>query len=77
MQHAVIVTFLVWVHSGKVGVQQRRSRSRAILCMIFESSSLARVSCFLMFLWVLKATVGLFRKGLESYGDFSMSASVY
>ena len=55
---------------------QRRSRSRSILCMIFESSSLAWVSCFLMLLWVVKATVGLFRKGLESYGDFSMSASV-
>ena len=29
---------------------QRRLRSRSILYMIFESSSLARVSCFLMFL---------------------------
>ena len=51
---------------------QRRFRSLSILCMIFESSSLARVSCFLMLLWVLKATVGLFGKSLESSGDFLM-----
>ena len=50
---------------------QRRVRSRSILYTIFESSSLARVSCFLMLLWVLKATVGLFWKSLESSGDFS------
>ena len=53
------------MHSGKVGVQQRRSRSRAILCMIFESSSLARVSCFLMFLWVLKHVHTLGVSGLD------------
>ena len=51
---------------------QRRVRSRSILYTIFESSSLAQVSCFLMLLWVLKATVGLFGKSLESSGDFSM-----
>ena len=51
---------------------QRRVRSQSILYTIFESSSLARVSCFLMLLWVLKATVGLFGKSLESSGDFSM-----
>ena len=38
----------------------------------FESSSLARVSCFLMLLWVIKATVGLFGKSLESSRDFLM-----
>ena len=37
----------------------------------FESSSLARVSCFLMLL-VLKATVGQFGKSLESSKDFLM-----
>ena len=36
---------------------QRRVRSRSILDTIFESSSLARVSCFLILLWVLKATL--------------------
>ena len=41
---------------------QRRVRSLSILYTIFESSSLARVSCFLMLLWVLKATVGLLGK---------------
>ena len=51
---------------------QRRLSSRSILCVIFESSNLARVSCFLMLLSVLKATVGLFRKSLESSGDFLM-----
>ena len=51
---------------------QRRFRSLSILCTIFESSSLARVSCFLMFLWVLKVAEGLFGKSLESSGDFSM-----
>ena len=51
---------------------QRRFRSLSILCTIFESSSLARASCFLMFLWVLKVTEGLFGKSLESSGDFSM-----
>ena len=50
---------------------QRRFRSLSILCTIFESSSLARVSCFLMFLWVLKVAEGLFGKSLESSGDFS------
>ena len=49
---------------------QRRLSSRSILCVIFESSSLARVSCILMLL-VLKATVGLFGKSLESSEDFS------
>ena len=51
---------------------QRRFRSPSILCTIFESSSLARVSCFLMLLWVLKATIGLFEQSLESSGDFSV-----
>ena len=51
---------------------QKRFRSLSILCMIFESSSVVRVSCFLMLLWVLKATVGLFGKSLESSRDFSM-----
>ena len=51
---------------------QKRFRSLSILCTIFESSSLARVSCFLMFLSVLKVTEGLFGKSLESSGDFSM-----
>ena len=51
---------------------QRRLRSRSILYTIFESSSLAQLSCFLMLLWVLKATVGLFGKSLESSGDFLM-----
>ena len=37
-----------------------------LLYTIFESSSLARVSCFLMLLWVLKAILGLFGKTLES-----------
>ena len=55
---------------------QRRLRSLSILFTIFESSSLARVSCFLMLLWVLKAIVGLFGKTLESSGDFSMRCSV-
>ena len=49
---------------------QRRVRSRSILYTIFESSSLARVSCFLMLLWVLKATVGLFGKSLERSRGF-------
>ena len=51
---------------------QRRVRSRSILYTTFESSSLTRVSCFLILLWVLKAIVGLFGKSLESSGDFSM-----
>ena len=46
---------------------QRRVRFLSILYTIFESSS-----CFLMLLWVLKATVGLFGKSLESSRDFSM-----
>ena len=50
---------------------QRRFRSLSILCTIFESFNLAQVRCFLMLLWVLKATVGLFGKSLESSGDFS------
>ena len=57
---------------GGGGGSQKRVRSRSILYTIFESSSLARVSCFLMLLWVLKATVGLFGKSLESSEDFSM-----
>ena len=44
--------------------------SRLILHTIVESSSLARISCFLMLLWVLKAMVGLFGKSLESSGVF-------
>ena len=51
---------------------QRRLSSRSILCVIFEFSNLARVSCFLMLLLVLKATIGLFGKSLESSEDFSM-----
>ena len=51
---------------------QRRVRSWSISYTIFESSSLARVSCFLMLLRVIKATVALFGKSLESSGDFSM-----
>ena len=39
---------------------QRRLSSRSILCVIFEFSNLTRVSCFLMLLLVLKATIGLF-----------------
>ena len=68
----VIVTFLI--SGGAFGVGrglQRRLRSWSILYAIFESSNLARVSCFLMLLGVLKATVGLFGKSLESSGDFS------
>ena len=51
---------------------QKRFRSLSILCTIFESSSLAQVSCFLMLLWVLKAAVNLFGKSIESSRDFSM-----
>ena len=58
--------------SGTGRGSQRRLRSRSILYTIFESSSLARVSCFLMLLWVLEVIVGLFGKSLESSGDFSM-----
>ena len=32
----------------------------------FESSSLARVSCFLMLLWVLKDAIGLFGKTVQN-----------
>ena len=58
--------------SGAGRGSQRRLRSRSILYTIFESSTLAQVSCFLMLLWVLKAIVGLFGKSLESSRDFSM-----
>ena len=51
---------------------QRRLSFRSILCAIFEFSNLARVSCFLMLLLVLKATVGLFGNSLESSEDFLM-----
>ena len=64
-----------WISGGASGAgrgSQRRLRSRSILYTIFESSSLARLSCFLMLLWVLKAMVGLLRKSLESCRDFSM-----
>ena len=63
------------ISGGALGAgrgSQRRLSSRSILCVIFEFSNLARVSCFLMLLLVLKATVGLFGKSLESSGDFSM-----
>ena len=56
--------------SGAGRGSQRRLRSGLILYTIFESSSLARVSCFLMLLWVLKAMVRLFGKSLESSGNF-------
>ena len=70
---AVITASLISGGAFRAGRgSQRRVRSRSILYTIFESSSLARVSCFLMLLWVLKATVGLFGKSLESSGDFSM-----
>ena len=71
---AVIVTFFDYSGDafGASRGSQRRLRSQSILCTIFESSSLAQVSCFLMLLWVLKAMVGLFGKSLESSGDFSM-----
>ena len=64
-----------WISGGAFGAgrgSQRRLRSRLILYRIFESSSLAQVSCFLILLLVLKAMVGLFWKSLESSGDFSM-----
>ena len=51
---------------------QRRLRSRSTLYTIFEPSSLARISCFLMFLWVLTAIMGLFGKSHQSSGDFLM-----
>ena len=58
--------------SGAGRGSQRRLRSQSLLYTIFESSSLARVSCFLILLWVLKAMVGLLGKSLESCRDFSM-----
>ena len=51
---------------------QRRLRSLSILCLIFESSNLTWVSCFLVLLCAPRATVALFGKSLESNGDFSM-----
>ena len=63
------------ISGGALGAgrgSQRRFRSLSILCPIFKFSSLTRVSCFLMLLWVLKAIVGLFGKSLQSSRDFSM-----
>ena len=65
----LLLHFLI---SGDAFGASRGSQRRLRSWSIFESSSLARVSCFLMLLWVLKAMVGLFGKSLESSGDFSM-----
>ena len=64
----LLLHFLISGGASKTGKDsQRRLRSHLIIYTIFESS-LARVSCFLVLLWVLKDTVGLFAKCLESRG---------
>ena len=75
----ILLHFLISdISGGAFGAgrgSQRRSRSRSIFYTNFESSSFARVSCFLMLLWVLKA-IAIVGRAWKVAGTSRLGASV-